>query len=121
VKTAHYSSSGGPLTAEVTCAPKRDGSYSLTLWKADENAFAKRWEGNFINTDDDSFKLPGALASQDGRLVEAMCVIAVPHGASRTKATLVIRQDDHELARIAKVVPPGPGSLVDLFVQLVRT
>ena len=117
--TARFDSAGGPISAEVTCAPNRDGSYTLTLWAASTNDRIERWRGNFLNPQDDEYELPGAPSDHDGRLLEALVVVAVPPGVGPSDVALTVKQDGAEIAREVQPVPPGsPGAMRDLFVRL---
>lgn len=114
MKTAKFDPNGGAITAEVTCTPNRPGSYILKLWAADENKKVKEWSGNFINSADDAYDLPGVKAN-DGRLVEALVTVAL--GPCTT--SLAVSQDGAVLATESVAVPAGGiGLTTDLFVQL---
>lgn len=117
--TARFAKDGGNLVVNVTCTPARDGSYRLKLWEANENKIVKEWEGNFINTDDDEYKLPKPNHQHDGRLLECLLVVSVPGGVGPATVALVVSQDGTELDRHSQTIPPGSaGALADLFVQL---
>ena len=119
MKIARYDPAGGPLAAGVACVPNRNGSYSIMLWKADENTVLARYPGNFLNSDDDEHELDGPAGAHAGRLVEALVVVAIPPGVGPSDVTLTISQDGRVLARDGAIVPPGsPGQLVDLFIEL---
>ena len=119
MKVARYDPAGGAISASVTCTPNRNGSYTIMLWKAGENTVLSRYRGNFLNSDDDEHDLVGPASAHEGRLVEALIVVAIPPGVGPSDVTLAINQDDRELARDGAVVPPGtPGQLVDLFIEL---
>lgn len=119
VKTARFDPDGDAINAAITCSPKRDGSYDLILYEKDKNKVVKEWAGNFINTADDDYDLPKPTAKNDGRLLEAMIVVAVPGGAGPCTVSLVVSQGGTELARETGTVAPGTaGGLVDLFIGL---
>ncbi len=116
---ARFDPAGGPITAEVSCDPNRDGSYTLTLWEAETNERVLRWLGNFLNPEDDEYTLPGEVADHDGRLLEALVVVAVPPGVGPSTVALTVRQDGNEIGKNADEVPPGSaGAMRDLFVRL---
>lgn len=111
----------GALTAAVTCRPRRDGRYTLTLWKADANETVppSPWSGNFVNDDDDAYRLPGRAATHDGRLLECLATVSVPPGVRPARVTLRVEQGGRVLAREHQDVPPGsPAGQVLLFVAL---
>lgn len=119
MKTARFRKTGPNLVASITCTPPRDGSYTLFLWAANSNRVVREWNGNFVNTDDDSYKLPRPNSAHDGRLLECMAVIAVPPGARATVVELTVSQGEKVLARDNRLVPPNsPGGLADIFIQL---
>ncbi len=117
--TAAFDPTGGPILAGISCAPSRDGSYSLTLWEATENSVVNRFKGNFINPDDDTYELPGSPTEHQGRLLEALVVVAVPHGVGPSTISLKVVQDGAELAEASAFIAPGTaGGVADLFVTL---
>lgn len=115
MKTAKFTATGGRISAEVTCEPRRDGSYELRLWHRDLNKKIKEWGGNFWNTDDDKYDLPAPASVNNGRALQALIVIAVPSGVSPSTVSLVVRQSEKELTRDSRIVEPGS---VDRLVQL---
>jgi hypothetical protein len=116
---AVFDPAGGRIEVGVFCAPNRNGSYTIFLWEADKNEIVKEYPGNFINTDDDTYELAKPNARHDGRLVEAMVVVAIPSGVGPSDVTLTIAQDGNELAmETASVLPGSPGQMVDLFIKL---
>ncbi len=119
MKKAVFDPHGGPIKAEVRCEPNRDGSYSLTIWDAGENSIVKRWKGNFINTDDDQYELPGNSQDHKGRLLEALVVVAIPAGVGPSVVSLTVDQDGNRLAKESTQVPPASaGAVADLFIEL---
>ena len=113
--TATFTSDGGMLSAEVVLSAARDGSYDLRLWHSGLNWKIKEWNGNFLNTADDRYDLPEPAQANDGRLLQALVVIAVPAGVSPCTVSLVVRQAEREIAREERTVPPGS---VDQITQL---
>jgi hypothetical protein len=119
MKQATFDPTGGRIEVGVTCDPNRNGSYTIFLWEGGKNEIVKEFPGNFINTDDDSYQLAKPNSRQDGRLVEALVVVAIPSGVGPSDVTLAISQDGNELATESAIVPPGsPGQMVDLFIML---
>ena len=120
MKIARFDATGGPITAAVTCDPNRNGSYTIMLWEAGRNEIVREYPGNFINDDDDAHELEVPIAAHDGRMVEALVVVAIPRGVGPSDVSLSVTQDGRLLERDSQVVPPGsPGQMVDLFVKLV--
>ena len=119
MKIARYDPAGGPISAGVTCVPNRNGSYTIMLWKASENAVVAKYQGNFLNADDDEYDLDEPNSAHDGRLIEALVVVAIPPGVGPSNVTLTLSQDGAELEHESAIVPPGsPGQMVDLFITL---
>lgn len=117
--TVRFDPEGGPITAEVSCDPNRDGSYSLTLWEAQTNERLERWWGNFINPQDDRYELPGNPPEHDDRLLEALVVVAVPPGVGPSQVSLTVHQDGDQLDEGDSCpAPPGSTTVCDLFVRL---
>jgi hypothetical protein len=119
--TAVFRRRGGALTASVTCRPRRDGRYTLTLWRAGENEIVapSPWSGNFVNDDDDAYRLPGRAGTHDGRLLECLATVSVPHGVRPARVTLRVEQKGAVLAEEHLDVPPGsPAGQVLLFIAL---
>lgn len=119
MKQATFDPAGGKIEVGVTCDPNRNGSYTIMLWEAGRNEIVKEYPGNFINTDDDTYQLAKPNARHDGRLVEALVVVAIPSGVGPSEVTLTLSQDGKELANESAIVPPGsPGQMVDLYLLL---
>lgn len=123
MKKATFDPTGGRIIASLKCQPRRDGSYELRLWEADANEFVKPspWHGNFVNTDDDDYPMPGALSRNDGRQLQCIVVVAVPPGARPVTVSLIVTQDEEELARDSAVIAPGsPIGMANLWIQLEK-
>lgn len=119
MEIAPFDRDGGPIVIEPICTPRRDGSYTLTLWEASENSRVRRWHGNFVNSADDRHELSTPNGEHDGRVLEAIVVVAVPPGVGPATISLSVSQDGRELARVAQDVPPdSAGGLADLFLKL---
>lgn len=121
MKTARFDPNDGTIVASVECQPRRDGSYELRLWEADANAFVKPspWHGNFVNAEDDDFSMPGTLPENDRRQLQCLAVVAVPAGAGPVTVSLIVTQDQQELARESGVIPPdSPVGMANLWIQL---
>lgn len=126
--TVPFDPDGGPLHVEVASGYAQPGSYTLLLWESGQNALvgwppdgATRPAGNFINDDDDRYRLPGAAAENDGRLVECIATIIVTPPLNSYDVSVTVYQDGRRLGGEARV---GRGAdfetvLADLFVLLV--
>jgi hypothetical protein len=119
MEIARFDPAGGPVVVELSCTPRRDGSYSLTLWDANENKRVKRWNGNFINPSDDRYELSPPASDHDHRILESIVVVAVPPGVGPATVSMTVSQDGQELARAPQDIPPSSaGGVADLFVKL---
>ena len=119
MQTARFDRRGGFLEVVVSCTPKRDGSYRLILYESSRNQIVQEWPGNFINTDDDLYKLPQPNSAHHGRLLEGMIVVAVPPGAGPATVSIAVTQDGNTLASEDALIPPNAaGALAELFIVL---
>jgi len=118
VKRAKYDASGGPISVKVSCAPTCSGSYDILLWEAGKNQVVREWSGNFLNADDDEFSLDKPIGFHNGRLLEAMIVVAVPADVGPSTVTMTVLQDGRDIERETVAVAPTPWQVVDLFIQL---
>ncbi len=119
MQIARFDRRGGFLEVAVSCSPKRDGSYRIILYESSRNQVVQEWPGNFVNPDDDRYKLPQPNSAHHGRLLEGMVVVAVPPGAGPATVALVVTQDGNTLAIEEALIPPNTaGALADLFVLL---
>jgi len=118
--TARFNAAGGPIQVAIACEPNRNGSYRIFLWEVDRNRIVREYAGNFLNPADDVHDLDLPNPQHDGRLVEGMIVVAIPPGTGPSIVSMEIRQDGNLLAREEREVPPdSPGTMVDLFIELL--
>ncbi len=121
MQTVNFDPAGGPIVVRVECVPNRNGSYKVLLWEAGKNQVVKEYAGNFINADDDAFTLDPPDSAHDGRLVEALVVVAIPSGVGPSDVTLSVLQKGLVLGGDTAIVAPGsPAQMVDLYVKLVK-
>ena len=66
---------GGPISAEIRCGYAQDGAYILTLWG--DNKIVERFEGNFLDPQDDTHKFAGTAGSHAGRLIQCRSEIGI--------------------------------------------
>ena len=117
-KDVYYDRSGPPLSAEVRTGHAQEGAYALTLWEGNDKI--ERWEGNFLNPDDDSYPLPGVAADHDGRLLQAKIEIGLIPPVTTYSAVLIVRQGSQDLDTVDEEGDGGDRSLVpvNLFAHL---
>ena len=114
-----FNKNGGPIFAEVSAGQAQTGSYDLKLWEADKNVIVKRWEGDFLNPDDDKYKLPGTNEENNKRQVQAVVVIALLAPIDRYSATLTITQDGNELDKVTIANQTNdPSVILNLYTTL---
>lgn len=121
MKTATFKRTGGAITVGVTCRPRRDGRYTITLWEAEVNEVVapSPWSGNFVNSDDDTYRLPRPNARNDGRLLECLATISVPPEVRPSRLTLFVEQGGVRLAEVFQDIPPdSPAGEALVFIQL---
>lgn len=117
-KTVQFDSSGGAIEAEIKCGFAQDGAYILTLWEG--NQIVQRWEGNFLNTDDDRHELPGPTADHDGRILQCRVEVNIEPPIMDYAVGMVLTQDGAELD-VVEETGQAPAGLkgVNLFANLV--
>lgn len=120
METIRFNRDGGPLFAEVRSGFGHPGAYTLILWEKASNAKAMEDKfGNFMNTNDDWYELPGSAAAHDGRIVEAFVTVAPPRGEREYFVALRISQDDVLLRELSFSGSTDMQSItIDLFAQL---
>lgn len=113
-----FNPSGNPIKAEITCGFAQDGAYILTLW--DGNQIVQRWEGNFLNTDDDAYVLPGPASSHDGRVLQCRAEVSIEPPIDDYSFKMTLTQDGAEIAVVEESGKAPLGSLkgVNLFARL---
>lgn len=124
MQTVPFDRAGGPLFAELRSGFANPGSYTLILWERDSNEKAMPDRtGNFINCDDDVYRLDGeSPAPNDGRIVEAFVTVSPPPGERRYAVTLRILQNDHLLGDVSYSGETDlPTVTIDLFARLAAT
>lgn len=119
MKTVKIDPNGGPVTAEVRCGFAQPGSYTLLLWAANENRVLQRWDGNFINSDDDAYVLPGDGAGHDGRIVQCIATLVITPPIRDYQVDLEISQGGRVLGGDSARGSNASGAVpVTLFVEL---
>jgi hypothetical protein len=98
VEIARYNPAGGPILARVSCGFAQPGSYDLLLWEAGQNEILMEERGNFLNADDDEYRVPGEHAEQDGRHLQALVTVAITPPELQYSVALSVSQDGEELA-----------------------
>ena len=121
MKTIRFDGDGGDLFADVRSGFANPGSYTLILWAKDTNDRVMERSGNFINADDDVYRLEGDAAANDGRIVEAFITVSPPKGATEYFVSLRVVQDQQLLDEISFAGETDqPTITIDLFARLVR-
>jgi hypothetical protein len=119
MKTVQFDPSGGPITAEITSGFAQPGSYTMYLWEAHANKVLMKARGNFINSDDDKYKLPLPNTQNVDRIVECLATVTITPPISDYNLRLSIQQDGAEIGFDDSVgKSSGPTVTADLFVQL---
>ncbi|MEO8448435.1 MAG: hypothetical protein ABI647_01520 [Gemmatimonadota bacterium] len=114
VPTARFDPAGGPLSAQVSSGFAQPGSYTLFLWELNENTIVMEKAGNFLNSDDDEYQLPGTNAQQDGRYAQALVTVAITPPELHYAVALSVIQDGKTLATDLK---SGTGTAGDVITR----
>jgi hypothetical protein len=119
MKKVVFDPDGGPLVAEVQSGFAQPGSYTVYLWEAHANKVLMKARGNFINTDDDAYKLPRPNIQNEDRLVECIATVSITPPLRDYNLRLSIMQDGREIGfDEATGKAADPTATADLFVQL---
>ena len=114
-----FNKSGGPITVELSTGNAQTGSYELRLWEADKNQIVMREHGNFLNPDDDSYKLPEPNSLNNGRRVQAVITVALIPPINKYSAALTVRQDGNELGQIPiSGTSDQPSVILNLYATI---
>jgi len=120
MKIVKFNKSGGPIIAEVTCGHAQPGAYTLLLWEADKNKIVMEKKGNFINPDDDSYKLPVPNEGNNGRIIDCLSTVVITPPIQDYQIGLQITQDGKVLEEeIASGRSDQYTISVEMFVKLV--
>ena len=92
-----FKSNGGPIFAEIESGHAQPGSYSLFIWKADENKIVRREEGNFINTADDKYELPLPLEQYDGQILDVGITLIITPPIKDYHTELIVTQGNKKI------------------------
>ena len=97
METAKYKKDGRTVFAEIKSGYAQPGSYSIFLWEANVNQVVERHEGNFINTEDDKYKLPKPIEENNGRIVDVGVTFIITPPIKDYFAELIITQDGNKI------------------------
>ncbi len=110
---------GGPVLAGVTSGFAQLGSYTILLWEAHVNKIVLQKKGNFINPDDDTYKLPRPNRVNIDRIVECLTTLAITPPIEEYRVRLSIFQDGKEIGfDEVSGKTTDPSVTLDQFVQL---
>ncbi len=116
---ANFNPTGGPITATISSGFAQPGSYTLFLWEAHANRVVFAARGNFINTDDDTYKLPLPNSQNQDRIVEAIVTVAITPPIDNYKLQLTVSQDGQEIGNeTISGQATDPSVTADLFLKL---
>lgn len=97
METAKFKKDGGAIFAEIKSGYAQPGSYSIFLWEANENRVIVKHEGNFINTDDDKYKLPEPIVENNGRIVDVGITFKITPPIKDYFTQVIITQDGNKI------------------------
>jgi len=117
-KTVTFNPKGGPLSAEIRCGHAQDGSYVLTLW--DKNKVFERFEGNFLDPNDDTHPFTGKASTHAGRLVQCRIEVGITPPITLYAVLLTFWQDGANIGALTESGDAGTANTVgvNLFARL---
>jgi hypothetical protein len=119
MKVVVFNPAGGPIIAEVTSGQAQPGSYTLRVWEAHANTLVLKERGNFINSDDDAYKLPLPNTRNHERIVESIATAVITPPIKDYALRLSIQQDGKEIGFEESVGKASSATVTaDLFVML---
>lgn len=119
MKTVHFNREGGPLSIEIRAGFAQPGSYGVFLWEANQNTVVFQRRGNFINTDDDRYTLPGPASVHVGRLLDCLATFTITPPIDRYRLQMIVFQDGAELGmEVREGKSDQPTVTVEIFIQL---
>jgi hypothetical protein len=109
---------GGAVRVELRIGFAQEGAYIITLW--DQNSPSQRFEGNFLDPEDDTYPLAGASNTHVGRLLQARVDLVLIPPIDRYSIILSVFQDGRICGSEA-VTGTSPHRVVgeNLFIRLV--
>ena len=121
METAKFKKDGGAIFADVKAGFAQPGSYSIFLWEANTNQVVEKYEGNFINTDDDKFKLPQPISDNNNRIVDVGVTFKITPPIKDYFAEVIITQDGNKIGGDQQQgTTDEQTKSLKLLVQLVR-
>ena len=121
MNTAKFKKDGGPLYAEITSGFAHPGSYSLFIWEAHANEVVQEEKGNFINVDDDNYRINGTNEQLNGRIVDAGVTFIITPPIREYQAELIITQDGQTIGSDEEKGQTADRSKsLKLMVQLIQ-
>lgn len=121
METAKYKKEGGAIYAEVKAGFAQPGSYTIFLWEANVNQVIKEYRGNFINTDDDKFKLPEPISENNSRIVDVGITFKITPPIKDYFAQVIITQDGNKIGGDQQQgITDEQTKSLKLLVQLVQ-
>jgi hypothetical protein len=119
MKVAVFDPEGGPIIASITSGFAQPGSYTMYLWEAHANLVVFKTRGNFINADDDTYKLPPPNQQNHHRIVEFISTVVITPPIKDFSMRLAVLQDGVEIGFEEAVgQSTSPTVTADLFLQL---
>jgi hypothetical protein len=116
--TAKFRADGPPIAVTIQCGFADPGAYELFLWEADRNTRRQIGEGNFINSDDDTFML-SSDASQSGKILQCVATVNPLDNNGQFSVNMLVEQDGTQLANeVVASTSDQPSVTMALFVQL---
>ena len=120
VPVAKFNPAGGTISARVSSGFAQPGSYGLFLWEVNQNKILMEQQGNFLNSADDEYPLPGSNSAHQGRHVQALVTVAITPPELHYAIGLTVFQDGKALASDLKTGSADAGTAVTrtLWIRL---
>ena len=121
MEIAKFKKEGGDIYFEVKSGYAQPGSYSVFIWEEKENRIIKKYEGNFINTEDDKYKLPSPASENNGRIIDVGVVFIMVPPIKNYSTELLVTQSGNRIGFDKETGETNDRSkFVKLMVQLMQ-
>lgn len=114
-----FNTNGGPISVTLSAGQAQTGSYEFRLWEANSNQIVMQKQGNFLNDEDDTYQLPTPNAQNDGRLIQAVIVIAILPPINAYSASMTVAQDGKTIGEVPiSGTTDQPSVILNLYATL---
>lgn len=119
MKTIQFKQNGGSISVEVKAGNAQPGAYSLVLWEADYNKILLKYEGNFINNDDDKYQLLDPAGLNNEKVLACNAAFTITPPIRNYNLDLLVFQDGNEIGSDSySGTTDSQTAVVQLFIKL---